>query len=110
LAAGAAFFPGAVFFADVGPRFAAGADGDDAFREDVAVVAFFAGAVALFVVVAAFFTDTAFFWAERFSAATDLDEDLFPATDFLLVAGRDPGALFAGVPLLAGVIVSSLTT
>jgi hypothetical protein len=109
LATGAAFFAGAVFFVDAGPRFAADVDGD-AFREAVAVVAFFVGAVALFVVVAAFFTDTAFFWAERFWAATDLDEDLFPATDFLPGAGRDPGALFAGVPLLAGVIVSSLTT
>jgi hypothetical protein len=72
--------------------------------------AFFAGDADFFVVVvAAFFTDT-FFWVERFCPATGLGEDLFPVGDFLAAAGRDPGALLAWVPLLAGVIVSSLTT
>jgi hypothetical protein len=74
--------------------------------------AFFAAGAAFFDVDvgAAFFTDTAFFWAERFSAATGFGDVLFPDADFLAVAGRDPGTLFGGVPLLAGVIVSSLTT
>jgi hypothetical protein len=110
-AAGAVFLVGAVFFADEAARFGAGAEADP-FREDAATaLAFFAGGAALFVVVAAFFTDTAFFWAERFWLPTDLDEDLFPAAAFFTAAaGRDPGALLVGVPLLAMAIVSSLTT
>jgi hypothetical protein len=110
-AAGAVFLMGAVFFADDAARFEAGADADP-FREDpAAALDFLAGDAALFVVVPAFFTDTAFFWAERLWEATDLGEDLFPAGAFFAAAiGRDRGALFAGLPLLAGVIVSSLTT
>jgi hypothetical protein len=105
--AGAAFFVGAAFLAGAAGRFAAGVD---VLRPDEpAGDAFFAGDADFFVVVAAFFTDT-FFWVERLCPATGLGEDLFPVGDFLAAAGRDPGALLAGVPLLAGVIVSSLTT
>jgi hypothetical protein len=105
--AAAAFFAGAAFLAGAAGRFAADAG---ALRDDEpAADAFFADAAGLFVVVAAFFTDT-FFWVDRFCPATDLGEDLFPVGDFLAAAGRDPGALLAGVPFLAGVIVSSLTT
>jgi hypothetical protein len=108
---GPVFFAGAVFFADETARLEAGGDADP-FREDAAdALAFLAGEAALFVVVAAFFTDTAFFWSERFPPATDLGEDLFPAAPFFAAAaGRDRGAVFAGVPLLAAVIDSSLTT
>jgi hypothetical protein len=108
----AAFLAGAAaFFAGAAARFAAGAG---ALRDDAAPTgAFFAGEADFFVVAVAFFTDTvffteaAFFWAVRSCAATDWGEDLFPV---LAAAGRDRVGRLAGVPLLAGVIVSSLTT
>jgi hypothetical protein len=107
LAAGAVFLATALFCGatDRLPDVAVALRGDFA---DAG--AFLAGAAPLFAVVAAFFTDAAFFvWWERFEPETDLGDDLFPA-GFLAPLDRDPGALLGGVPLLAGVIVSSLTT
>ena len=110
-AAGAAFFAGgfaadAVFFDDDEAAFFVAGPPVAFF----AAVAFFAPGAAFFDVGAAFFTDPAFFWAERLWAATDLGDVLFPSAAFFAAPGRDPGALFAWAPLLAGVIVSSLTT
>ncbi|HEY6426810.1 MAG TPA: hypothetical protein VIX84_06220 [Acidimicrobiales bacterium] len=108
--AAALFEAGAVFFEDAAAFLAAAPPAGVAFLDGAA--AFFAAGAAFFDidVGAAFFTDTAFFWAERLSAATGFGDVLFPDADFLAVGERDPGTLFAGVPLLAGVIVSSLTT
>jgi hypothetical protein len=104
---------GEVFLAGGAVRFEAVVEAvvEDVFLDDdVATETFFAGAADLLVVGAAFFTDTAFCWAGRCPTPTDLVEPLFPAPFFLAPAGRDPDTLFAGVPLPAGVIVSSLTT
>jgi hypothetical protein len=133
LATGAAFLAGLAFFAGAGAFLAAGAvflatgaaflapaadplaGAGAGFRAADEAVAFLAAGATLFEVVADFFTTGFAFLlrAGRFlgAAVARPEEDLVPPPrDDVAAVGRDPDTFLAGVPLLAGVIVSSFRT